>query len=137
MERDPDLWESGQFTVGNRRILMTWIVGETWDWLHREKSELIAKSFWQVGITLPIDGAQDSELRIKGLEDLEIGDWKEGGLDCNLNSKGKTSAGELEWGKGMAVLDPEAIETTMVELENMDSGGGDGEYVLLDEVSGI
>lgn len=135
MDRNPDLWDSGRFTVGDRRILMTWIVGETWDWLHQEKSELIIKSFRQVGITLPIDGAQDSELMIKGLEDLEIGDWREGGLDCNLNTKGKTSAGELDWGKGMEMLDQEAIDATMVELENIDNGGGDGEYVSLDDVS--
>jgi hypothetical protein len=88
-----------------------------------------------VGITLPIDGTQDSQLTIKGLEDLEIGDWREGGLDCNLNSKGKTGAGELDWRKGMSVLDEEAIAETMLELENIDNRGGEGEYFGLGEVS--
>lgn len=135
MDRNPDLWDSGRFTVSDCHILMTWIVSETWEWLHCEKNQLIIKAFRQVGITLPIDGTQDSQLTIKGLEDLEIGDWREGGLDCNLNSKGKTGAGELDWRKGMSVLDEEAIAETMLELENIDNRGGEGEYFGLGEVS--
>jgi hypothetical protein len=128
IDRNPSLWDSGRFTVGDRRVLMTWNVGEAWDWLHREKSQLIVKAFQQVGITLPIDGSLDSELKIKGLEGLEIGDWQVGGLDCNLNSRGKTCAGELNWEQGDKVLDDEAVRATMMEVENPENGD-DGEYV--------
>lgn len=31
MDKNPQLWESGRFTIGDRRVLMTWIVGEAWD----------------------------------------------------------------------------------------------------------
>ena len=133
MERNSTLWETRHFTVSDRRILMTWIVGEAWDWFHREKSKLIVKAFQQVGITLPIDGSQDSELRIKGLKGLEIGDWREGGLDCNLDKKGKTCAGKLNWEDGKNVLSPEAIKATMEELEALETGG-EGEYVDMSEV---
>jgi hypothetical protein len=128
MERNLTLWKSGRFTIEDRWVLMTWIVGEAWDWLHREKSQLIIKAFRQVGITLPVDGSIDAELKIKGLKDLEIGDWREGGLDCNLNSKRKTCAGELNWEQGNDVIDVDGIKATMVELENLETGG-EGEYV--------
>lgn len=43
------------------------------------------KSFLAVGISSAIDDTEDRELKIIRLEDLMIGDWKEGELDCNLN----------------------------------------------------
>lgn len=134
------IWTTGQFRLGDRRILMTWVIGEAWDWLHREKKELIVSSFWHVGISLVVDGSQDYELKIKGLEDLVIGDWREGGLDCNLNRLGKTGIGELQWDiaagglEGMELLDLQValdVEKELLRLDNLE----EGEYIDIDELA--
>ncbi|KAH0606088.1 uncharacterized protein H6S33_003749 [Morchella sextelata] len=130
LDKNRSLWEEGQFTVGDRRILMTWVVAEAWDWLHQERKELIVKSFRQVGISLAIDGSEDSEIKVKGLDNLEIGDWSEGGLDCNLNRLGKTGAGELEWnGESELLLDPVVAELAQNQLADII----DGEYIDNDD----
>lgn len=93
LEKDSGLWETGKFSIGDRVVLMTWVVGATWDWLLAEKSDLFIKSFSQVEISLAIDRLEDLELKIRGLEDMEIGDWNISGLDCNLDRLGKTGIG--------------------------------------------
>lgn len=119
---------------------MTWVVGEAWDWLHMEKKELIISSFRHVGISLAVDGWQDSELKIKGLEDLVIRDWREGGLDCNLNRLGKTGIGELQWDiaasglEGKELLDLQVAldaENELLRLDNLEAG----EYIDIDELA--
>ncbi|KAG0135100.1 hypothetical protein HOY82DRAFT_537032 [Tuber indicum] len=53
--------------VGRRRVAVTWAVGEAWDIFTREKAEVIRNSFRVVGLSLPIDGSEDTKLSIKGL----------------------------------------------------------------------
>lgn len=47
---------------------------------------------------MTIDCTENEELNIIGVENLVIGDWVEGDLDCNLNKLGKTGMGELHSG---------------------------------------
>lgn len=41
------------------------------------------QSFRQVGLTLKIDGSDDSEIQVKDLPNLIVGNRKKGGLGCN------------------------------------------------------
>ena len=61
----------------DRRIMMTHCVSKAFYDFHREKGDVIRRSFRKVGLTLPIDGSLDHELDIKGFMSLEIGDWRQ------------------------------------------------------------
>jgi len=50
------------------RIAATWAVGEAWERFSREKEEVVSRSFYCVGIALPIDGSADAQISIKGIE---------------------------------------------------------------------
>lgn len=90
-----------------------------------------------MGISLTIDGSKDSELRIKGLEGLVIRDWREEGLDCNLDRMGKTERGELKWDHGeLDLLDPQVTledAKELARLEELDPED-EGEYVDIEEL---
>jgi hypothetical protein len=68
-------YEEGKFTVGERRVLLTKWVAVAWKRLHEEKKDVIIKTFRQVGLSLNPDGSEDHELKIKGLDNLIIGDY--------------------------------------------------------------
>ena len=134
-ERNPTLWDNAEFSIADRRIVITKVVAEAWDWLHQEKKLLIMRAFQYTGLALQPDGSSDSLLRIKDLSDLVIGNWSlpshtnpTYGLDCNLGAKGKTGAGEIDYRNH----DEELIEEDFSDEDsphNMDSGG----YVLESE----
>ena len=69
-----------KWSVGDRRIATTWCVGRAWaEFTGRDLGEkIIQDSFPNVGLALPIDPSQDSQLRVKGFrdEELVIGDWR-------------------------------------------------------------
>jgi hypothetical protein len=66
-----------KWTVSQKRIMVTHVVGEAWIQFCKEKKSLIKKSFVEVGLNIASDGSEDSKLSIKGYEHgkLEIGDW--------------------------------------------------------------
>lgn len=139
--KNPKLWELGRFTIEDRRVLMTWVVGEAWNWLHTEKNKLIINSFCHVSISLTIDGSEDTQICVKGLNNLnhDIVYWTEGGLgglDCNLDKFRKTGVGKLEWESEESELlnSIVAIEPGR-ELADMDGTGEEGEYVDIDEIN--
>lgn len=65
-----------KWSVGERRILTTWCVGDAWYQFCVEKQDIVKKVFRKVGLFLPIDGSADCELDIKGFMELNIGDWR-------------------------------------------------------------
>jgi len=67
----------GRWSVSDKRIMTTHVVAQAWHAFCQQKSELICKSFRDVGVALPIDGSRDDEIKIKGFTstDIEIGDW--------------------------------------------------------------
>lgn len=85
LERNPRKWQEGNFTIGDRRILVTHCVGNAWEQPHELRKDVIVKLFRQVGLPLNVDRSEDSKPHVKDLSDLVIGDWKQGGLDSNLN----------------------------------------------------
>jgi len=60
--------------------MTTHVVATAWIQFCIDKGDMICKAFRDIGITLPVDGSQDSKLAIKGIDsaDISIGD---GGKD--------------------------------------------------------
>ena len=138
VERNPTLWEN-DFGIADRRIVITKVVAEAWDWLHQEKKLLIMRSFQYTGLALQPDGSIDFLLRVKDLADLVIGNWSLSssltnpnpthGLDCNLGVKGKTGVGEIDYRNH----DEELIEEDFLDENSL--ADSSGEYVLESETT--
>lgn len=71
-----DQWNTGKYTVGDRRVLLTQWVGQAWKEFHEENSGTIRRAFRKVGLSLAVDGSEDDELHIEDLPDIEVGDWR-------------------------------------------------------------
>src|SRR3984885_28185 len=71
-ERD---WVEGKYSVSQRRVLLTKWVGQAWEDMHTEDSDMIRQAFQQVGLGLPIDGSRDHEIKIKDFPDVQVGNW--------------------------------------------------------------
>ena len=71
-----------RWSLSDRRVSTTWCVGQAWAQFtgSARGKKIIQDSFRNVGLALPIDGSQDSELNIKGFTGAEmvIGDWSQG-----------------------------------------------------------
>ena len=71
-ERD---WVEGKYSVSQRRVLLTKWVGQAWEDMHAEDSDMIRQAFQQVGLGLPIDGSRDHEIKIKDFPEVQVGNW--------------------------------------------------------------
>lgn len=60
--------EVESWSVSDKRVMTTHVVARAWEAFCKEKRELIQKSFRDVGVTLPVDGSEDSLLKVKGFE---------------------------------------------------------------------
>lgn len=73
-EKDIDKW-----SVSQHRIVTTEAVGRAWEAWNNDstKRKIVIQSFKDTGISLPVDGSRDHELKIKGFApgELVIGDW--------------------------------------------------------------
>jgi len=112
------LWGS---MVGRRRVLCTWAVGEAWERFSMNQTRVVERAFMAVGLSLPIDGSQDSEISIKGLETSlfveGLNDWAQGGMVAS----GMVEEDENNHGEEEQVQAPE-LEAADDEL--------DGEYLV-------
>lgn len=63
------------WSVGDRRIMTTQVVGPAWSQFCKDKEAMIQKAFRDVWVTLPVDRSRDHEIQIKGFaaKDLKIG----------------------------------------------------------------
>lgn len=88
-EGDFDLIGS-KLEVGRRRIFMTHCVAEAWIEFCSKSREIVIQSFCQCGISLPINGGCDGEIKIKGLETVdlmvEVGKWDENAINDILDA---------------------------------------------------
>jgi hypothetical protein len=68
-----------KWSVSQKRVMVTHVVGEAWNQFCKEKKSLIEKSFVDVGLNIASDGSEDSKLSIKGYEHRkpEIGNWSQ------------------------------------------------------------
>jgi hypothetical protein len=70
-----DRYEAGDFSVADRRVLLTKWVAEAWKELHEKYLHVIIKTFRSVGLSLNPDGSEDGELKVKGLPNITVGDY--------------------------------------------------------------
>ena len=63
----------GEINASKRHILLTKWIGQTWEEISSKK-EMVCRSFKKCGISVAIDGSEDDEINIKGLEDYSVGD---------------------------------------------------------------
>jgi hypothetical protein len=65
------------WTISDKRIMATHIIGDAWKRFYIEKKGVIIKSFQDLGIFIAADGSQDNLISIKGFEksELTIGDY--------------------------------------------------------------
>jgi hypothetical protein len=68
-------YEKGDFTVADQRVLLTQWVAVAWKELHEKYKDTIIQTFQQVGLTLNPNSSEDHELKIKGLENIQVGDF--------------------------------------------------------------
>lgn len=74
-EENLQKWENGKYTVGDRRVMLTHWVGQAWRELHKDNGDLIRQTFRKLGLSLTVDGSEDTELKIRDLPNIEVGDW--------------------------------------------------------------
>lgn len=109
-----------KWSVGQRRILTTWCVGDAWYQFCIEKQDIIKSVFRKVGLSLSIDGSEDHELDIKGFSEIEIGDCRRHGMDL----QGLKTGGDLP-DSGVGGGDLQNSGTGGGDLQNSGTGGGD------------
>jgi hypothetical protein len=52
-------WVEGKYSVGDRRVLLTKLVGQAWEDIHIKDGEMIRQAFQYVELGLPVDSSQD------------------------------------------------------------------------------
>jgi hypothetical protein len=70
-----DCYEKGDFTVSDQRVLLTQWVSIAWKELHEKYKDTIIQTFQRVGLSLNPNSSEDHELKIKGLDDIQVGDY--------------------------------------------------------------
>jgi hypothetical protein len=59
IEENFDLWESGKWLVGDRRVLLIEWVAKAFERVYLEHKDAIITCFKNVGLSLAIDGSED------------------------------------------------------------------------------
>ena len=72
LQENSNDYVTGKISASERRILFTKWVGQAWEELSVNK-DMIVRSFEKCGISVPIDGSEDSTIKIEGLEDYTVG----------------------------------------------------------------
>jgi hypothetical protein len=74
-DRHIEEWQQEKFNIGQRRILLTHWVAKAWKRLHLEYKDTIINTFRNVGLSLNPDGSEDMELKIKGIPNIQVGNY--------------------------------------------------------------
>jgi hypothetical protein len=75
IDHNLEKWNNNEYSIEERRILLTQWVGEAWEQIHRDHKETTIKAFRNLGLSLNPDGSEDSKLKIKDLPNIEVGDY--------------------------------------------------------------
>jgi hypothetical protein len=62
-------------TLIERRILTNWYISNACYEFAINNGDTIRRIFWNLGLSLPVNGSKYYELYIKGFECIEVGDW--------------------------------------------------------------
>jgi hypothetical protein len=89
-------WERGVFSVGDRRVLLTYWVARAWKRLHLEYKDTIINTFRSVELSLNPNSSEDSELKIKDLLDITVGDYRCTDVNQQEENNNAIAAAEVE-----------------------------------------
>ena len=73
MQENLDAYVKGDINASARRVLFTKWVGQAWEEVSADK-EMIVRSFKKCGIALAIDGLEDEEINIQGIDGYNVED---------------------------------------------------------------
>jgi len=76
VEQNFELWQSGKWSIGDRRVLMTHWVAQAFERVHVEHKDAIVACFKNVGLSLAVDGSEDHMLKVRDCPNLTVGDWQ-------------------------------------------------------------
>ena len=76
VEQNFELWQSGGWSVGEHRILMTHWVTQAFEKVHTDHKDAIIACFKSVGLPLPTDGSEDHLLQVRDCPNLTYKDWQ-------------------------------------------------------------
>ena len=71
MQNNLDGYLNGNINAGERRVLLTWWVGEAWEELATNE-EMVIRSFKKCGISVAVDGSEYFEIHLEGVEDYQV-----------------------------------------------------------------
>jgi hypothetical protein len=67
---------AGDSTVGDWRVLLTKWVVQAWKELHKKHKDTIIETFQRIGLSLNPNGFEDYKIKIKGLDNIKVGDFR-------------------------------------------------------------
>ena len=71
MQENLDSYVNGTIPAKERRVLFTKWVGQAWEEVSAMK-EMVKRSFMKTGIAVHIDGSEDEQINIKGLDNYQV-----------------------------------------------------------------
>ena len=71
LQENLDSYVTGKINASERRVLFTKWVGKAWEDVS-SKVEMVVRSFRKCGISVAIDGSEDSDININGLENYSV-----------------------------------------------------------------
>ena len=71
MQENLDDYVHGNFSAKQRRILLTAWIGEAWEKTCANR-DMIIRGFRKCGISVAVDGSEDNDINIKGLENYKV-----------------------------------------------------------------
>lgn len=72
LDENLDRYAEGNLTASERRVLTTKWVGNAWETLCKNNKEMVIRSFVKCGITNKLDGSEDDQVNIRGLEGYKM-----------------------------------------------------------------
>jgi hypothetical protein len=75
-DANPNEWDEGKYSPGNRRVLVTHWVAKAWNILYTDRKNTIINTFKNVGISLNPDSSEDHLLSIWDLPNITIREWR-------------------------------------------------------------
>ena len=73
MQERLDDYVNGRISAKERRILFTKWVGQAWEEVSSNGKEMIKRSFTKTRIAVAVDGSQDDQINVEGLEEYGVG----------------------------------------------------------------
>ena len=125
MQENLDDYVHGNVSTKQRRILLTARIGEAWEKTCANR-DMVVRGFRKCGISLAIDGSEDNDINIKGIENYQV----DSGDDDPFESEGDLFEDDLSESDTVSSTDDDVdVQTTGKVLSDVLS---DGENSIID-----